>query len=99
MAEREIAGMVEKAMGAGGDVMPEDQSLDIELPSTMEELPEGVELATEETVEVVAEPYDHDANLAEVLDESVLGSLSSDLQSKVREDMEARSDWEEAIAK
>ena len=99
MAEREIAGMVEKAMGAGGDVMPEDQSLDIELPSTMEELPEGVELVTDETVEVVAEPYDHDANLAEVLDESVLGSLSSDLQSKVREDMESRSDWEEAIAK
>ena len=99
MAEREIAGMVEKAMGAGGDVMPEDQSLDIELPSTMEELPEGVELATEETVEVVAEPYNHDANLAEVLDDSVLGSLSSDLQSKVREDMESRSDWEEAIAK
>ncbi len=99
MAEREIAGMVEKAMGAGGDVMPEEDSLDIELPSTMEELPEGVELATEETVEVVAEPYDHDANLAEVLDESVLGSLSSDLQSKVREDMESRADWEEAIAK
>ena len=86
-------------MGAGGDVMPEEDSLDIELPSTMEELPEGVELATEETVEVVAEPYDHDANLAEVLDESVLGSLSSDLQSKVREDMESRADWEEAIAK
>ena len=99
MAEREIAGMVEKAMGAGGDVMPEEDSLDIELPSTMEELPEGVELVTEETVEVVAEPYDHDANLAEVLDDSVLGSLSSDLQSKVREDMESRADWEEAIAK
>ena len=99
MAEREIAGMVEKAMGAGGDVMPEEDSLSIELPSTMEELPEGVELVTEETVEVVAEPYDHDANLAEVLDDSVLGSLSSDLQSKVREDMESRSDWEEAIAK
>ena len=56
MAEREIAGMVEKAMGAGGDVMPEDQSLDIELPSTMEELPEGVELVTEETVEPVGIP-------------------------------------------
>ena len=99
MAEREIAGMVEKAMGAGGDVMPEENSLDIELPSTMEELPEGVELVTDETVEVVAEPYNHDANLAEVLDDSVLGSLSSELQSKVREDMESRSDWEEAIAK
>jgi len=99
MAEREIAGMVEKAMGAGGDVMPDDESLDIELPSTIEELPDGVELVTDETVEVVAEPYNHDANLAEVLDDSVLGSLSSDLQNKVREDMESRSDWEEAIAK
>ena len=48
-----------------------------------------IELATEETVEVVAEPYDHDANLAEVLDDS-FRSLSSDLQSKVREDMESR---------
>ena len=79
--------------------MPEENSLDIELPSTMEELPEGVELVTDETVEVVAEPYNHDANLAEVLDDSVLGALSSELQSKVREDMESRSDWEEAIAK
>ena len=78
--------------------MPEN-SLDIELPPTMDDLPEGVELATEETVEVIAEPYNHDANLAEVLDESVLGSLSSDLQNKVREDMESRADWEEAIAK
>ena len=99
MAEREIAGMVEKAMGAGGDVMPDDESLDIELPSTMEQLPEGIELATEETVEVVAEPYNHAANLAEVLDDSVLGALSSELQNKVRDDMESRSDWEEPIAK
>jgi len=99
MAEREIAGMVEKAMGAGGDIMPEENSLEIELPSTLDDLPEGVELATEETVEVVAEPYNHDANLAEVLDDSVLGALSSELQSKVREDMESRQDWEEAIAK
>ena len=99
MAERQIAGMVEKSMGAGGDIMPEENSLDIELPPTLDDLPEGVELATEETVEVIAEPYNHDANLAEVLDESVLGSLSSDLQNKVREDMESRADWEEAIAK
>jgi hypothetical protein len=86
-------------MGAGGSMMPEEDSLEIELPSTIDELPEGIELATDEMVEVVAEPYNHDANLAEVLDEGVLGSLSSDLQNKVREDMESRSDWEEAIAK
>jgi len=99
MAERQIAGMVEGSMGAGGSMMPEEDSLEIELPSTIDELPEGIELATDEMVEVVAEPYNHDANLAEVLDEGVLGSLSSDLQNKVREDMESRSDWEEAIAK
>ena len=99
MAERQIAGMVEGSMGAGGSMMPEEDSLEIELPSTIDDLPEGIELATDEMVEVVAEPYNHDANLAEVLDEGVLGSLSSDLQNKVREDMESRSDWEEAIAK
>ena len=99
MAERQIAGMVEGSMGAGGSMMPEEDSLEIELPSTIDELPEGIELATDEMVEVVAEPYNHDANLAEVLDDGVLGSLSSDLQNKVREDMESRSDWEEAIAK
>jgi hypothetical protein len=99
MAERQIAGMVEGSMGAGGQMMPEEESIQIELPSTIDDLPEGIELATDEMVEVVAEPYNHDANLAEVLDEGVLGSLSSDLQNKVREDMESRSDWEEAIAK
>jgi len=96
---RQIAGMVEGSMGAGGQMMPEEDSLQIELPETLEELPEGIELASEELLEVEAEPYDHGANLAEVLDDSVLGDLSSDLRSKFREDVESREDWEEAIAK
>ena len=96
---RQIAGMVEQSMGGGGRLMPEEDSLDIELPSTTDELPEGIELADEEAVEVEAEPYDHGANLAEVLDDSILGDLSSDIQSKFREDLESREDWEEAIAK
>ena len=96
---RQIAGMVESAMGAGGSPMPEDEALDIELEEDMEELPEGIEMAGEEEVEVQAEAYDHTANLAEVLDDSVLGDLSSDIQSKFREDVESREDWEEAIAK
>jgi hypothetical protein len=62
-------------------------------------MPEGIEMAGEEEVEVQAEAYDHTANLAEVLDDSVLGDLSSDIQSKFREDVESREDWEEAIAK
>jgi hypothetical protein len=96
---RQIAGMVEQSMGSGGSMMPEEDSLDIEIPSTTDELPEGIELAGEEGVEIEAEPYDHGANLAEVLDDSVLGELSSDIQSKFREDLESREDWEEAIAK
>ncbi len=96
---RQIAGMVESAMGAGGSPMPEDEALDIELEEDMEEMPEGIEMAGEEEVEVQAEAYDHTANLAEVLDDSVLGDLSSDIQSKFREDVESREDWEEAIAK
>jgi hypothetical protein len=96
---RQIAGMVEGSMGAGGQMMPEEDSLQIELPDAMDDLPEGIELADEQGLEIEAEPYDHGANLAEVLDDSVLGELSSDIQAKFREDLESREDWEEAIAK
>ena len=102
MAEdpREIAGMVEKAMGAGGAPTAEGEELDIALPDSMEDqLPEGIEIDTGEQMEVEAEPYNHEANLAEVLEEGVLSSIASDLQSKVKEDLESRQDWEEAIAK
>jgi hypothetical protein len=53
----------------------------------------------EEAMEIETEEYDHNANLAEVLSDSVLGSLSSDLGSKIDEDKSSREDWEEAIAK
>ena len=100
---RQIAGMVEKDTGPGGtSILPpeEDSLVDVELPLTTDDLPEGIEMVTEEeVVEVDAEPYDHDANLAEVLDDDVMGSLASELQGKVREDMESRQDWEEAISK
>jgi len=96
---RQIAGMVEGSMGAGGQMMPEEDSLDIELEDTQELLPEGIELSDGEDVEVEAEEYDHAANLSEVLDDSVLGDLSSDIRAKFREDLESREDWEEAIAK
>ena len=96
---RQIAGMVEGSMGAGGQVMPEEDSLQIDLPETINDLPEGIELADEEAVEIETEEYRHDANLAEVLDESVLGDLSSDIQAKFREDIESREDWEEAMPK
>jgi hypothetical protein len=96
---RQIAGMVEESMGAGGSMMPEEDSLAIELDDSQDVLPEGIELVDEEAVEVETEEYRHDANLAEVLDDDILGELSSDIQAKVREDLESREDWEEAISK
>ena len=99
---RQIAGMMEQAMGPGGPAaVPEDAMTEVQiaLPG-MEELPPGIELVgAEEMVEVEAEVYDHNANLAEVLDRSTLGSLSSDLGGLVDEDREGRSEWEEAISK
>ena len=92
--------LVEAAMGAGGPGMSaEEQMTEVQLP-LMDDLPEGIMIAgDEETVEVEAEVYDHNANLAEVLDDSILGSLSSDLSGKIDEDKSSREDWEEAIAK
>ena len=91
--------MVDMAMGAGGPATEMPEELMVELPEE-NMLPEGIELAgMEEMVEVQAEMYDHNANLAEVLDDSVLGTLSSELRDKVDDDKESREDWEEAIAK
>jgi hypothetical protein len=97
---RQIAGMVEPSMGAGGPSMVDDDAqIEVAVEEDMDQLPEGIEMAGEEEVEVETEAYDHTANLAEVLDESVLGELASDIQDKFREDLESRADWEEAIAK
>ena len=91
--------MVDMAMGAGGPATEVPQEMMVELPEEGM-LPEGIELAgMEEMIEVDAAPYDHNANLAEVLDDSVLGGLSSDLRDKIDDDKESREDWEEAIAK
>lgn len=46
--------------------------------------------------EVVTEEYDHNANLAEILDEAVLGEISSELRGRVEEDQDSRTEWQEA---
>ncbi len=53
--------------------------------------PEGVEVQTEQ--------YDHNANLAEIIDEAVLGEISSELREMYEEDMESREDWQQAYTK
>ncbi len=91
--------MVDMAMGAGGPADQLSQEMMVELPEE-DMLPEGIELAgMEEMVEVDAEPYTHNANLAEVLDDSALSALSSDLRDKIDDDKESREDWEETISK
>ena len=52
-----------------------------------------------EGMEVEAEQYDHDANLAEIIDESVLGEISSELREMYEEDVESREEWKEAYTK
>ena len=95
-----LAGMIEGAMGPGGPDMAPDQMLAVEIEvQGQPELPLGIEMVGEEQMEVEVEEYNHNANLAEVLDDSILGTLSSDLMSKVEEDKESREEWEEAIAK
>jgi len=49
--------------------------------------------------EVMVEQYDHNANLAEVLDDATLGELSSELVQNFEEDKESRSEWEEGYTR
>jgi hypothetical protein len=53
----------------------------------------------EDSVEVAAEEYDHDANLAEVLSDSILGEISSDLTGKYEDDLQSSSEWRETYTK
>ena len=52
-----------------------------------------------EGAEVEAEQYEHDANLAEVLDDSILGELSSELREYYETDQDSRSEWEDGYTK
>jgi hypothetical protein len=49
--------------------------------------------------EVMVEEYDHNANLAEVLEDDVLGEISSEIRENYETDLDSRSDWEEGYTK
>ena len=51
----------------------------------------------QEPVEVATGQYNHDANLAEILDEATLGEISSDLRGKYEEDLESSAEWKRLI--
>lgn len=84
--EGQAPGIMDEAMGAMSIRMNEDGSAEVFDPE-------------EEGQEVLAEEYSHTANLAEILDERVLGELSSELLSLFEDDLDSRSEWEDAIAK
>lgn len=112
---KNIGGMVEPAMGAGGSATetPDDVVVEIEgqVPALGEEAIQDLVLQMNEDgsaefidpsdqgQEVLADEYSHTANLAEILSDSALGEISSDLLSKIEEDIESRSEWEDALAK
>ena len=59
--------MVDMAMGAGGPAEQLPEEMMVELPAE-DMLPEGIELAgMEESIEVQAPMYDHNANLSEIV--------------------------------
>jgi len=87
---------------------PEDEeTIDIELPEIEMKTPEGdIEIILEEdggaTVEMGEDEHEEvpfDANLAEVVDPSELGPISSELMALLDADKASRGDWEKQYSK
>ena len=92
---------------------PDDMLPSVEVPMDMpEDFSAGAEViqnadgsATVQSIEAMIEeaesqaPMEHEANLAEFLDDGYMGELSSELRSSYEEDQDSRSDWEEAYTK
>ena len=109
MATRPVGSMVDSGMMQGG-ANPELPEVEVEIASP-EDFSGGAEIIddgqggaivqsiTGEMTEVMAEAYDHNANLAEMLDDSALGSLSSELLGSYNEDYDSRSEWEQTYVK
>ena len=86
-------------------------SVDVSIPQ-VEDFAGGAEVIPQEdgtaVVQALADmiqqaeaeaPMEHNANLAEFLDEGYLGELSSELRAAYEEDQESRSEWEEGYTK
>lgn len=109
-----FGGQIEEAMGAGGPALDPatESAIEIEgqVPGLTDEVLGEMVLQMNEdgsadfldadpTEVLTEEEYSHTANLAEILDDSILGSLASDLGASFDDDMESRSEWEEALTK
>ena len=100
--------MAETPIGPGGPEGIELPKVEVDV-NTPEDFEGGVDVTDDgqggailqslEGMEVETEVYDHNANLADVLDEQTLGELSSDLIAQYEEDNDSRSEWEEGYVK
>jgi hypothetical protein len=85
----------------------EDEEVDIEMPEPTFKAPESdIEIILEDdggvTVEMGEEEMDEvpfDANLAEVIDESEMGHIASELLALLDADRSSRDDWEKQYSK
>tara|TARA_R100000951_G_scaffold107084_1_gene102148 strand:+ start:1368 stop:3851 length:2484 start_codon:yes stop_codon:yes gene_type:complete len=99
---------IERGLGAGGPadmpMIPEEEFVQnvIEMPAQpgITEFDDGSAVVGEYEEEMDA-PIDvpFDGNLAEVVDESVLDQISSDLVGSIDDDLSAREDWEDTYKK
>lgn len=103
--------MAEIPIGPGGPEEEELPQVEMEIASP-EEFAGGVDVTEDgqggailealmsgEGMEVETEVYDHNANLADVLDDSILGEMSSELRGLYEEDSDTREEWEEGYVK
>ena len=103
--------MAEIPIGPGGPEEEELPQVEMEIASP-EEFQGGVDvtedgqggaileaLMGDEGMEVETEVYDHNANLADVLDDGILGEMSSELRGLYEEDSDTRAEWEEGYVK
>ena len=83
-------------------------NVDVPQPMTFEngaqvtETPDGMvveEMAAFEAQMEAEAPLEHGANLAEYLDETYLGEISSELRASYEDDQDSRSEWEESYTK
>ena len=84
----EVPVMEEQDFSGGAEVIPQEDG-----SAVVQALAEMIEQAEAEA------PMEHNANLAEFLDEGYLGELSTELRAAYEEDQESRSEWEESYTK
>ena len=94
-----------KSLGAGGDdkldIEEVGTQVQVDLPpdqieDSVEIIEDGSAIVGEEELTVAS---GFNSNLAEILDESYLGGLASELTERVENDRASREDWEQSYTK